>query len=175
MEQRLHQGVETAADNLLGDAVGDRGNPQRPRPAVRLRDVHPAHRRRHVAARRQPLPELVEVVGEPHLEVLDRLPIHSSRSLVGLAFTCLKASQTSRFGMSNGFASVMRLLPSPVGRPPGLNTTAPSVRRHYSAFTPTTSCSAPVLRIGTLILMVSAIWMSPFASERQVLTFPTKA
>src|SRR5579862_1008284 len=31
----------------------------------------------------------------------------------------------------------------------GVNATAPSVQRHYSAFAPTTSCSAPVLRIGT--------------------------
>jgi len=29
------------------------------------------------------------------------------------------------------------------------NTTAPSVQRRYSTFIPTTSCSAPVLRIGT--------------------------
>src|SRR5437588_7062137 len=51
--------------------------------------------------------------------------------------------------MSNGFALVMRLLPSPVGRLPKRNTTAPLVQRHYSAFIPTTDCSAPVLRIGT--------------------------
>ena len=50
--------------------------------------------------------------------------------------------------MSNGFALIMRLLPSPVGRAPRLNTTAPSVQRHYRAFNPTTGCSAPVPRIG---------------------------
>jgi hypothetical protein len=32
-----------------------------------------------------------------------------------------------------------------------------------------------VLRIGTLILVVCATWTSPFASERQVLTFRTRA
>jgi hypothetical protein len=73
-----------SADNLLGDAVGHRGDTQRSRPARRLGDVHPAHRRRHVAGGRQPVPELVEVIGKPFLEVLDRLPIHSSRSLVRL-------------------------------------------------------------------------------------------
>jgi len=36
-----------------------------------------------------------------------------------------------------------------VGHLPRLNTTAPSIQRHYSAFLPTTSCSAPVPRIGT--------------------------
>jgi hypothetical protein len=61
----------------------------------------------------------------------------------------LKASQTSRFGMSNGFTLFKRLLPSLVGLLPGLNTTAPSVQHHYSAFFPTTSCSVPVLCIGT--------------------------
>jgi hypothetical protein len=60
----------------------------------------------------------------------------------------LKASQTSRFGIENGFACVTRLLPSPVGRRRRRNATAPSVQRHYSAFVPTTGCSAPV-RIGT--------------------------
>src|ERR1700740_3368532 len=39
----------------------------------------------------------------------------------------------------------------------------------------TTSCSAPVLRFGTLVLAVCAAWTSPLASERQVLTFRTRA
>ena len=41
---------------------------------------------------------------------------------------------------------------SPVGQRRRLNTTAPSIQRHYSAFIPTTSYSAPVLHIGTLDL-----------------------
>src|SRR5437764_9140096 len=51
--------------------------------------------------------------------------------------------------MANGFALFMQLLPSPVGCLPKLHTTAPSVQRHCNAFVPTTSCSAPVPRIGT--------------------------
>src|SRR5580692_7572119 len=54
--------------------------------------------------------------------------------------------------MSNGFALVMRLLPSPVGRLPQQDTAAPSVQSHYRTFIPTTGCSAPVPRIGTLAL-----------------------
>jgi hypothetical protein len=46
------------------------------------------------------------------------------------------------------------LLPLPVGLWPRLNNAAPSVQLHYRAFVPTTSCSVPVLRIGTLILAV---------------------
>ena len=56
-----------------------------------------------------------------------------------------------------------------------LNNAAPLVRCHYSTLNPTTGRSAPVLRIGTLALVVSATRTSPFASERQVLTFHTRA
>ncbi len=56
----------------------------------------------------------------------------------------------------NGLASATKLLPLPVGSEPGLNNAAPSVQPHYRAFIPTTGCSAPVLRIGTLILAVVA-------------------
>src|SRR6266576_5715563 len=92
-----------------------------------------------------------------------------------LAFTFLKASQTSRFGMSNGFALSTELLPLPVGSGPRLNNAVPSVQSHYRTFTPTTDDSAPVPRIGTLVLAVFAAWTSPLASERQVLTFHTRA
>ncbi len=60
------------------------------------------------------------------------------------------------FSMSNGFASTTGLLPSPVGPGPRLNNAAPSVQPHYRTFIPTTSCSAPVLRIGTPVLAVVA-------------------
>ena len=43
-----------------------------------------------------------------------------------------------------------------VGRWSRLNNAAPSVQLHYRAFIPTTSHSAPVLRIGTLVLAVVA-------------------
>jgi hypothetical protein len=39
-----------------------------------------------------------------------------------------------------------------------LNNVAPSVQPHYRTFVPTTSHSAPVLRIGTLVLAVLAAW-----------------
>ena len=47
----------------------------------------------------------------------------------------------------------MRFLPSPVDPRPELNNATPSVRPHYRALYPTTGCSAPVPRLGTLILM----------------------
>ena len=72
----------------------------------------------------------------------------------------------------NGFAPVIRLLLSPVGRRQRLNTTAPSVQRHYSAFIPTTGCSAPVPRhrySGPPRGLPG--WSSPLALGRQVLLF----
>src|SRR2546430_17063408 len=75
-----------------------------------------------------------------------------------LALTFLKASQTSRFGMSNGFALSTELLPLPVGSGPRLNNAAPSVRSHYRTFNPSMGPSAPVPRIGTLVLAVFAAW-----------------
>ena len=43
-----------------------------------------------------------------------------------------------------------------VGPWPRLNNAAPSVQPHYRAFIPTMGHSAPVLRIGTLVLAVLA-------------------
>jgi hypothetical protein len=54
--------------------------------------------------------------------------------------------------MSNGFALSMRFLPLPVDLRPELNNATPSLQPHYRAFITTTGCSAPVPRIGTLIL-----------------------
>jgi hypothetical protein len=71
-----------------------------------------------------------------------------------LAFTFWKASQTSRFGMENGFAVATELLPLPVGSEPWQNTAAPSVQSHDRTFLLTPSCSAPVPRIGTRVLAV---------------------
>ena len=56
-----------------------------------------------------------------------------------------------------------------------LNNAAPSVQLHYRAFVPTTSCSAPVLRIGTVVLAVLAVCDFSLCIGAQVLTFRTKA
>ncbi len=73
----------------------------------------------------------------------------------------------------NGFASALEFLPLPVGSEPGRNNAAHSVQPHYRTFIPTTNRSAPVLRIGALILADSAAWIPSLVSERQVLTFRT--
>jgi hypothetical protein len=71
MEHRFRQRLQIPANNLLTDTIGNRRNAQRSRRAGRLRYVHPTHGRRHITARRQSIPELVEVVAEAILEILD--------------------------------------------------------------------------------------------------------
>jgi hypothetical protein len=71
MEHRFQQWLQVSANNLLPNTISDRRNTQRPRPARRLRYVHPAHGWRHIAARRQSIPELVKVVAEAILKALN--------------------------------------------------------------------------------------------------------
>ena len=84
VEHRLQIRLQVASGDLLGDTVGDRRNAQRARATVCLRNIDPPYRRRKIAPRRQPVPQLVEVVRKISLEVCDRLSVYSSRSLVGL-------------------------------------------------------------------------------------------
>src|SRR5262245_33357651 len=85
VEAGLNQWLKVPLDNRLGDSVGDSGNPQWPRPSssISFRDIDPPHRRRMITARRQPVPELVEVVRKISLEVRNRLAVDACRSLVG--------------------------------------------------------------------------------------------
>ena len=95
-----------------------------------------------------------------------------------LAFTRLKASHTSRFGMSNGFASSTgssRCQMASVDLWPRLNNAAPSLQPHYRTFITTTGCSAPALRFGTPILAVLAACDLSLGIGAQVLTFRTRA
>src|SRR5208282_1363507 len=94
------------------------------------------------------------------------------------AFTRLKASQTSRLGILNGFASSTgssRHQMASVDQWPWLNNAAPSLQLHYRAFVTTTGCSVPVLRLGTLALAVGAACGLSLNIGEQVLTFHTKA
>jgi hypothetical protein len=120
-------------------------------------------------------PEIGPVAFQRPVKERGDLVVDLGAQAAHLALGDAKASQTSRFGMLNGFASATELLPLPVGSGSQLNNAAPSIQPHYRTFRSTTSCSAPVPRIGTLILAVLAAGMSPFASGRQVLTFHTRA
>ena len=95
------------------------------------------------------------------------LPAYPSRSPVGLH--TLEGLPDIPFRDRKRLCLTQRLLLIQVGLWPRLNNVTPSVQRRYSAFAPTMGYSASVPRIGTLILMDLATWMSPFTSERQVL------
>ena len=72
-----------------------------------------------------------------------------------LAFTCLYASHTSRLAIQNGLALSMLVIPLRVVGWVKPDDDVPSVQRHYSTFVPITDASAPVFRIGTLVLAVT--------------------
>ena len=82
VEPGLHQRLQASPDDLLSHAVRDRRNTERARAAVGLGDVDPADRGRKVAARRQPVPELVEVARQVSLELRNRLTVDPSRTAV---------------------------------------------------------------------------------------------
>ena len=86
MEDRFHDGLQVPLDDFLGNPVRDRRNPQWSGfcLAIALRTIDPPNRWRKVAPRSQSVPELVEVVRKTSLKVRNRLPIYSSRPLVGL-------------------------------------------------------------------------------------------
>jgi len=88
---------------------------------------------------------------ESHLRALPEpcvnLSIHTAPDVRPLAHAA------SGFASSTGSS---RCQMASVGPWPRLNNAAPSVRPHYRTFVPTTGHSAPVLRIGTLVLAVLA-------------------
>jgi len=50
MEQRVQARLPIPADNLLRDSIRHRWDTQRPRPARRLRNIHPPHRLGEIAS-----------------------------------------------------------------------------------------------------------------------------
>ena len=115
---------------------------QCPLPTIGFRYLHRPHRRWKVAARRHPIPDLVQVPSSASF----RSP-QSSRSSTPaapwFAFTRLYASQTSHLEIQNGFASLIGLLPLLVGSlNSGSMTQPPSLHPLIRDFIATTRCSA---------------------------------
>jgi site-specific DNA recombinase len=84
MEDRFCSRSQYYRHRSLGDPVGDTRYPKRPYATSAFRYFHRPHRRRKVASRREPIPELIQVVLLILRELRQRLPVHTSRSLVGL-------------------------------------------------------------------------------------------
>jgi hypothetical protein len=103
MEDRLDPRREVVGYHGLGDPISDRRNSQHPNSPARLRNVHGLHRRREVAARAEPIPDLVEIVAKIFLELSEADFVHTGCALVLL--TCRKASHTCCLEISNDFPS----------------------------------------------------------------------
>ena len=86
MEIRLHFGLQVQLDDGLRDPICDRGHSQHPdAPSTWLRYLYHPHRRREVAPRGHPIPELVQVPFQVLLVLFDRLPVDSGGP--SIAFT----------------------------------------------------------------------------------------
>src|SRR5450755_4289697 len=152
-----------------------------------LRYLHRPHQPREITPRRHPVPQPVEVVSLPLAELGDTHGIHARRTLIGPDLLPRPIDQAlidlKRLHLRLG--SSRQLLPDRVGHRLTLVCPAPWPQDHYSPFIATTSRPAPVPRLGTLPLAVSAARGSPFrdqapppwptASGRQVLLFRTSA
>ena len=90
MEQRFQNRLEIPFGHRLCDSIRDSGNSQRPRFSFALADVHPTHWQRHIAARRHPIPESIEIVFQVPVELFDRLIIDACRAPICLdSLVCL--------------------------------------------------------------------------------------
>src|SRR4029077_11211969 len=108
------------------------------------------HRRREVAPRGQPVPELVEVTGEAGLKLRNRLSVYASRSLVGLhlleGFPDLPLRDVERLCLGHAAPPVPGWPPAAAGyRSPFGPVPLQDLRPYYGLL-------RPCARIGTLAL-----------------------
>ena len=71
MEMLLQRRLQVRLDHRLRNAIRNRWNTQRARPAISLGDIHTLDWRRKVAPRRQPIPQLVEIPFQVLLKLFD--------------------------------------------------------------------------------------------------------
>src|SRR5918996_2596132 len=84
VKDRLNDLLQLGRDHRLSDPVRHhRGHPQRADPAALLRDLHQLDRRREITPRRQPVPQLVQVVVAVLVEPGQRLLIHPRGAAIG--------------------------------------------------------------------------------------------
>ena len=160
MEHRLHPLFEFHGHHRLGDSVRHSRHTQDSHPAMRFRYLHRLHRRRKVTPRGHPVPDPIKVVLQIGFEVLDRAPVHSRRSLVGLDSPVRLPHQvlgnTERLFLRLWFAH--SIPPRLAGCPNKLPTDGPtpSLPLYYRGFSTTMGRSECQSRDGTQSLTVSA-------------------
>ena len=143
-------------DHRLSDPVRDRGHPEHLDPPPPLRYLHRPHRRREVAPRRHPIPELVQVPLQVRLELLDRLLVDARRALVGLdppiRLPDHPLGDLKRLSASARSPGSSR--PPPVDHQANQDDPSPSLRPHYRA--------SPLLRDGPPLCPASVLSPSQF-------------
>src|SRR5712675_1759820 len=85
-ERRLENRFKHKLHCCLNDTILDRGNPQRPRPAIALRYLYPPHRLRSVTALPQRRRKLLQVELLLCLKPLDALSIYARGAVIGPNF-----------------------------------------------------------------------------------------
>ena len=132
------------------------------------RYLNGSHRPREIAPRRHPIPQLVEVIHLVGREIVDAHSVHARRCTVRSDLLPRLENKTLRNlkRLQLLLRSICRLLPRTVDLQTTLNCPAPSLRPHYRALTATTGRSAPVPRIGTRPLAVSAACGSPSRGQK---------
>jgi site-specific DNA recombinase len=85
VEDPLHARLQVHGHDRLRDSVRDSRHPEDPDPiSIGLRYFHHPHRWRKVTPGRHPIPQFKQVPLQVLFELLDRYPVHSRRTLVGL-------------------------------------------------------------------------------------------
>jgi hypothetical protein len=84
MEDRLDVRFQIHPDHRLCDPISHGRHAEHAHAlAARLGDLHRFHRRREVAARRQSIPDPIQVVLQILVELLESHSIHPRRTLIG--------------------------------------------------------------------------------------------
>ena len=191
MELRFHRFLQPGSHHGLRDSVRDSGHAEQTHafPMI-FRYLHAPHRTREIAPRAHPVPQPVQIVPQLLCEQADADRVHARRPVIGPDLLPRRHDEAliDLKRLHLGLGSLPRLLPLRVGLRMTLVCTAPSLQPHYRTFTATTSRPAPVPRLGTLPLAVSAArgppsrgqcrfapatW--PSLSGRQVLLFHASA
>src|ERR1039457_1577090 len=120
VEDRFHLPLQIHRRHRLGDPVVHSRNAEDPRSSPCLRYCHGLDRRREVTPRREPVPQLEQVVFQILLVLLDRAPVGTRRALVGpdpqIRLPAHMLGNLKRFRLRLRFAHLAP--PEHIGRPP---------------------------------------------------------
>ena len=185
MEFRFHGFLQPGRDHGLRDSVRDSRHAENPGPrAMRFRYFHRFHRRREVAARGHPVPDLIEITLQIGLEILNRLLVHPWRALVGFHFQpgalhlLLRNLERLACRFLLAHAIPPRHLVDRANEPRMSRSLRSAPTASSRNFTATTNRSACASRDGTLPLALQTLGELPAARPRRTVSgraFPRSA